>query len=185
MSNLKQMLKKIDIIKLLFFLVIVIVMMLALVVFLVLPKMKEHHVIQAEYDRILEKHTYAKSLFLARETRLNQLKQENMPIIKAFNQPFSQEKMATFSKQFFTTTSLSKNKECDSNNTKTPCLSYEFNATTPSKSPAELYSFLENLNRYESIVQIHFPIALKIDKGAINASFKLQTYDVNLTSEVK
>lgn len=178
MNSFDRSLDKIDIMKLLIFLMIFIVVTFAFVFLLIIPNVKEHRTLQAEYKRVLVHKTRVENLFLERETELSKLKAENVHIIGAFKHPFTQEEFIRYAGKFFTQVSLT---EVTKSEYKKEFVEYELNVTSTLKTPTNFYNFLEGLNRYSSIVQADFPIYLESSKESISSTFKIKVYDLNAT----
>lgn len=179
MNSFDRSLDKIDIMKLLIFLMIFIVVTFAFVFLLIIPNVKEHRVLQAEYKRVLVHKTRVENLFLERETELSKLKAENVHIIGAFQHPFTQEEFTRYAGKFFNHVSLT---EVTKSEYKKEFVEYELNVTSMLKTPTNFYNFLEGLNRYSSIVQADFPIYLESSKESISSTFKIKVYDLNATT---
>lgn len=183
MSSIDRSLEKIDLMKLLIFLIVFIVIVFSLIFVLVIPKIKEHRILKAEYERALVHKTRVENLFLEKEGQLNKLQEENAQALGAFSHPFLPEEMVAFSKQFFTATTITPIMDT---NASSSFHAYELNVTLSSKKPTALYTFLEGLNRYDNIVQANFPIYLELsDKESISSSLQIKVFDANVTSEAK
>ncbi len=178
MNSFDRSLDKIDIMKLLIFLMVFIIVTFAFVFLLIIPNVKEHRILQAEYKRVLVHKTRVENLFLEREAELSKLKAENVHVISAFKHPFTQEEFMRYAGKFFTQVSLT---EITKSAYKKEFVEYELNATSTLKTPTNFYNFLEGLNRYTSIVQADFPIYLESSKESISATFKIKVYDLNAT----
>ena len=182
-NSFDRSLEKIDMMKLLIFLTVFIVITFAFVFILIIPNIKEHRVLQAEYKRVLVHKTRVESLYFEREAELSKLKAENVHIIGAFQHPFAQEEFLRYSNKFFTNGSLT---EMSKNDYKKEFVEYELNVTSMLKTPTNFYNFLEGLNRYSSIVQADFPIHLESNsKESISSIFKIKVYDINATKKEK
>lgn len=177
-NNFDRSLDKIDIMKLLIFLMIFLVITFVFVFLLIIPNVKEHRILQAEYKRVLVHKTRVENLFLEREAELSKLKAENVHIIKAFKHPFTQEEFMRYASKFFTQVSLM---EVTKSDYKKEFIEYELNVTSTLKTPSNFYNFLEGLNQYDSIVQADFPIHLESTKESISSTFKIKVYDLNAT----
>ncbi len=173
-------LEKIDLMKLLLFLILFIVVVFFLIFTIVIPKIKEHRVLKAEYERALVYKTRAEARFLERETQLNTLQEENDHIIRAMVHPFAEEELIAFAQKSFATATITPLME---ENTSLPSHVYELNVTASSRAPAPLYAFLEGINQYDTVVQVNFPIYLKLveKEKILMASFRIKTYDLNAT----
>lgn len=177
-NNFDRSLEKIDIMKLLIFLMVFIVVTFTFVFVLIIPNVKEHRILQAEYKRVLVHKTRVENLFYERETELSKLKAENVHIIGAFKHPFTQEEFMRYAGKFFAQVSLT---EVTKSEYKKEFVEYELNVTSMLKTPTNFYNFLEGLNRYASIVQADFPIHLESSKESITSTFKIKVYDLNAT----
>lgn len=177
-SSLDRSLEKIDIMKLLIFLMVFIIITFSFVFLLIIPNVKEHRVLQAEYKRVLVHKTRVENLFLEREAELSKLKAENVHIMGAFKHPFTQEEFIRYAGTFFNQVSLT---EVTKSDYKKEFVEYELNVTSTLKTPTNFYNFLEGLNRYSSIVQADFPIHLESGKENISSTFKIKVYDLNAT----
>ncbi|MBP1681472.1 MAG: hypothetical protein H6Q35_1811 [Proteobacteria bacterium] len=178
MNSFDRSLDKIDIMKLLIFLMVFIIITFTFVFLLIIPNVKEHRILQAEYKRVLVHKTRVENLFLEREAELSKLKAENVHIIGAFKHPFTQEEFMRYAGKFFTQVSLM---EVTKSDYKKEFVEYELNVTSTLKTPSNFYNFLEGLNRYSSIVQADFPIHLESTKESISSTFKIKVYDLNAT----
>lgn len=177
-NSLDRSLEKIDIMKLLIFLMAFIVITFTFVFVLIIPNVKEHRILQAEYKRVLVHKTRVENLFLEREAELSKLKAENVHIMGAFKHPFTQEEFIRYAGTFFKQVSLT---EVTKSDYKKEFIEYELNVTSTLKTPTNFYNFLEGLNRYTSIVQADFPIHLESGKESISSTFKIKVYDLNAT----
>ena len=178
MNSFDRSLDKIDIMKLLIFLMVFIIVTFAFIFLLIIPNVKEHRILQAEYKRVLVHKTRVENLFLERETELSKLKAENAHVISAFKHPFTQEEFIRYTGKFFSQVSLT---EITKSEYKKEFVEYELNVTSMLKTPTNFYNFLEGLNRYSSIVQADFPIHLESSKESISSTFKIKVYDLNAT----
>ncbi|KFL34822.1 MULTISPECIES: hypothetical protein [unclassified Sulfurospirillum] len=178
MNSFDRSLDKIDMMKLLIFLMVFIMVTFAFVFLLIIPNVKEHRILQAEYKRVLVHKTRVENLFLEREAELSKLKAENVHVISAFKHPFTQEEFMRYAGKFFTQVSL---KEVTKSAYKKEFVEYELNVTSTLKTPTNFYNFLEGLNRYTSIVQADFPIYLESSSESISSTFKIKVYDLNAT----
>ncbi len=178
-NSFDRSLDKIDIMKLLIFLMVFIIVTFMFVFLLIIPNVKEHRILQAEYKRVLVHKTRVENLFLEREAELSRLKAENVHIIGAFKHPFTQEEFLRYAGKFFNQVSLM---EVTKSDYKKEFVEYELNVTSMLKTPSNFYNFLEGLNRYSSIVQADFPIHLEANKESISSTFKIKVYDLNATT---
>ena len=178
-NSFDRSLDKIDIMKLLIFLMVFIIVTFTFVFLLIIPNVKEHRILQAEYKRVLVHKTRVENLFLEREAELSKLKAENVHIIGAFKHPFTQEEFVRYAGKFFNQVSLM---EVTKSDYKKEFVEYELNVTSTLKTPSNFYNFLEGLNRYSSIVQADFPIHLESNKESISSTFKIKVYDLNATT---
>ena len=179
MNSFDRSLDKIDMMKLLIFLMVFIIVTFAFIFLLIIPNVKDHRVLQAEYKRVLVHKTRVENLFLERETELSKLKAENVHVISAFKHPFTQEEFIRYAGKFFAQVSLM---EITKSEYKKEFVEYELNVTSMLKTPTNFYNFLEGLNRYSSIVQADFPIHLESSKESISSTFKIKVYDLNATT---
>jgi len=177
-NNFDRSLEKIDLMKLLIFLMVFIVITFTFVFVLIIPNVKEHRILQAEYKRVLVHKNRVENLFLEREAELSKLKAENVHIIGAFKHPFTPEEFTRYAGKFFKQVSLT---EVTKSEYKKEFVEYELNVTSTLKTPTNFYNFLEGLNRYSSIVQADFPIHLESTKESISSTFKIKVYDLNAT----
>ena len=178
MNSFDRSLDKIDIMKLLIFLMVFIIVTFAFIFLLIIPNVKDHRVLQAEYKRVLVHKTRVENLYLERETELSKLKTENAHVISAFKHPFIQAEFIRYTGKFFSQVSLT---EITKSEYKKEFVEYELNVTSMLKTPTNFYNFLEGLNRYSSIVQADFPIHLESTKESISSTFKIKVYDLNAT----
>lgn len=177
-NNFDRSLDRIDMMKLLIFLTVFMVITFTFVFLMIIPNIKEHRVLQAEYKRVLVHKTRVENLFFEREAELSKLKAENVHIISAFKHPFTQQEFVRYAGKFFAQVSLM---EVTKSEYKKEFIEYELNVTSMLKTPTNFYNFLEGLNRYDSIVQADFPIHLESSKESITSTFKIKVYDLNTT----
>jgi len=177
-NNFDRSLDKIDMMKLLIFLTVFMVITFTFVFLMIIPNIKDHRVLQAEYKRVLVHKTRVENLFFEREAELSKLKAENVHIISAFKHPFTQQEFVRYAGKFFAQVSLA---EVTKSEYKKEFIEYELNVTSMLKTPTNFYNFLEGLNRYDSIVQADFPIHLESSKESITSTFKIKVYDLNAT----
>jgi hypothetical protein len=166
--------------KLLLFLMVFIIVTFAFVFLLIIPNVKEHRLLQADYKRVLLHKTRVENLFLEREAELSKLKAENAHAIKAFGHRFTQAEFTAYARTFFTNVTLVQVSKSDY---KKEFVEYELNVTSTLKTPINFYNFLEGLNRYNNIVQADFPIHLESTKESISSTFKIKVYDLNATAK--
>ncbi|MDD2383932.1 MAG: hypothetical protein PHN18_07035 [Sulfurospirillaceae bacterium] len=178
MNSIDRSLEKIDLMKLLLFFMAFIVIIFSIIFLMIIPNVKEHRILQADYKRVLVHKTRVENLYLERESELTRLNTENTAVLQAFKHPFAQEEFLQYAGKFFTQVNLTQVTKTDY---KKEFVEYELNVTSLLKTPTNFYNFLEGLNHYSSIVQADFPIHLESNGDRITSIFTIKVYDLNAT----
>ncbi len=110
---------------------------------------------------------------------LQDLRHEHKHIIEAYDNTFNPERFIKISKNCFESLNLTKQKNIENNASEFSI--YEVNATSKIDSPENFYTFIEQLNKSNSIVKVNFPIHFEREGNLIRSSFKMRVYSADKT----
>ncbi len=165
--------KNIGILKLLTFLFIFVVVVFMIVFLVIVPSIKELKATKIRYYKVYNSYLYATKEQKAKEYELKNLKYNNLKIIRAFDNRFNGKEFMKFSKKYFKQVSLSK----DKNETyKKDFTIYNFHTVSKISDPTVFYKFLNDINRYDNIIEADFPIKMQAQNGDINTTFTLKVF---------
>ncbi len=165
--------KEFNALKLLSFLFVFIVVVFLIIFILIVPdikKLKEAKYKNRQVESIFQ---YTNNNLQNKIKELKDLKLNNLKIIRAFDSSFREKDFLNYSKKFFIFVKLTKdkNKKSDGNFTQ-----YDFHTVSKISNPTVFYKFLTDINRYDNIIQVDFPISMKAVGNDINTTFKLKVF---------
>ncbi|MCR4942777.1 MAG: hypothetical protein K5978_08330 [Campylobacter sp.] len=176
MSKKDTSLEQIDLVKLLLYILIFILVCFVMIFSFIIPNIKDYQIIGGKYNSELSAYSKVKATHDEKFNALETLKNEQKFIIRSYDISFSIERFKNFAKKFFNDVKLTKINQSDQNLSRENYFLYRLEVTTSLKTPQKFYDFLEELNKYESIIKAEFPIQMKGDKDQIRTSFNIKVY---------
>ena len=176
------MLKNIGILKLLIFLFIFVFVVFLIVFLILVPSIKELRNAKIQNVKAYNKYSYMYNQQKTKENELKKLKHNNLKITRAFDTNFNENTFLKFSKKYFKQVSLKKDK---SSAYKKDFILYDFNTVSKITDPTVFYKFLDDINRYDNIMQADFPIQMQATGNDINTTFKLKVYRLKEAKTIK
>ncbi len=168
-----DMVKNSMIFKLIVFLFIFVIVVFTVIFLLIVPSIKTLKSTRFEYKKVYNRYTYASNELKSKEKELKDIKHQTLKISKAFENRFKESDFLKFSKKYFKEATLIK----DSNKTyKKDFKEYKFTTVSKMSDPTVFYRFLNDINRYDNIIQADFPIKMEACKDDINTTFTLKVY---------
>lgn len=167
-------LEQIDIGKLALYALGFVVVFAGLIFFLVIPILKDYKVALSELSTQTNINSIINADFQASLNRLETLKGENKDLLAQFDADFNATHLQKFLGKYFDEPNLTQIKN---NGAKQEYLQYEFNVSAILDNPKQLYSFIDALNTYQSLIRLEAPVDLNSrDDGEIDISFVLKVY---------
>jgi hypothetical protein len=142
--------------------------------FFLIPKGKEYRTLRLESKKEFQQLDLAQNRHDNTLERLKNLQHHNAHIIGAFDTPFDPKKFEGLYKKEFTDLYLSEVVAYESNDT---FKTYEVNATSKITSPQSFYTFLEQVNKSEWVIEVNFPIHFERDGDKIRSSFTMKVHN--------
>jgi len=161
----------------LYMLIIALILLILVFVFaflFLIPKGKEYRT-----ERIIMK----KELALQRKHKeyndetyahLQDLRTKHKHIIEAYDNSFDPERFIKMNKDCFESLTLTKQKNIENNASEFSI--YEVNASSKIDSPQNFYTFIDQVNKSNSIVKVNFPIHFEREGDLIRSSFTMRVY---------
>jgi len=149
---------------------------------LLIPAGKDYRKNKIEYRKTSLELNEVQNFYETRLSTYKELQSQNIHIINAFDNTFDSKRFLAQSKSFFSSLSVS-----DATKTAVDGFLdvYEVNSTSLISSPTNFYEFVESLNRAESIVELNFPISMKIVDGGIQTDFCMKVYRIRELNKSK
>lgn len=166
-------LEEIDIVKLLVYALIFILVCLIMIFVFIVPNIKEYRALQAQNRSQMASVARIDQIYNTKNTALNELKERDRTILKAFDTKFNKVKFLAFATNYFSDVKI---QELSNENTDEPFFRYELNVTSSLKTPTKFYDFIDDLQKYDSIIKIDFPIKMRGDGDNIHTTFNIKVY---------
>ena len=159
---------------------LIIAFILLIVVFLfafllLIPKGKEYRIEHIAMKKELQIKRKYQEWYDETYSKVKSLRSENKSIIEAYDNQFNAQRFIKLSKNNFETLSLTPKKRIDDNSSIFTI--YEVNATSKIDSPQNFYTFIQQINKSDSIVKVNFPIYFEREGNLIRSSFKMRVYN--------
>ena len=151
-------------IKFLIYLLIFLIVVFAFVFLFVIPQIKGYKSAKAEYNSNIQQYEKLQTEEKGLVSQLEVVKKENKKIINIFSQEFNTTEFEIFSKSDFNSTALKV---------------YQFNASIQAKNPKRFYNFVKDLNNYEGLAKINFPITISSENNLLKINFHMSVYSMN------
>ncbi len=164
-------------IKFLIFLLIFLIIFVIFLFFIIAPNIQEYRAKKIEYEKIEKQSLYISAQKQNFFDEVKALKLKNKKIVDSFQNNFNEREFIEFAKNFFDHVSLIK---IDTQSDENGFTVYEFRATSNMKTPAKFYQFIEELQTYENIIKVDFPITLDSKQKMIDIGFKLNIYKLEM-----
>lgn len=166
-------LEDIDILKLLIYVLIFIIVCLIMIFGFIIPNIKEYRVIQSQNRSQLASVAKVEQIYNGKNDALNELKQKDRNLLKAFDTKFNKIKFSAFATNYFTDVKL---QEIPSQIEDELYFRYELNVTSMVRTPSKFYDFIDALQKYDNIIKIEFPIKMRGENNKIHTTFNIRVY---------
>jgi len=165
--------KNLNILKLLTFLFIFILVVFFVIFVFIVPDIKKLKSVKVKNRQTLNIYKYTNNTYNQKSKELKNLKHDNLKILRAFDNRFDEKSFLKFSQKYFSYTKLTKQnvKKGEKDFTQ-----YDFSTVSKMSDPTVFYRFLTDINRYDNIIQVDFPIQMSAVGDDINTTFKLKVY---------
>ncbi len=163
-------------IKFLIYLLIFLIVVFAFVFLFVIPQIKGYKSAKAEYNSNIQQYEKLQTEEKGLVSQLEVVKKENKKIINIFSQEFNTTEFEIFSKNYFDDVNLTK---INSDFNSTALKVYQFNASIQAKNPKRFYNFVKDLNNYEGLAKINFPITISSENNLLKINFHMSVYSMN------
>ncbi|HIP02037.1 MAG TPA: hypothetical protein EYG75_00810 [Campylobacterales bacterium] len=162
-------------IKFLIYLLIFLIVVLAFVFLFVIPGIKDYQSAKSEYSFNSQKYD---NLLIEQKELISQLelvKNENKKIIDRFAKKFDINEFKIFSKKYFDDVKLTK---INSDSNSTALKVYQFSAQIKAQNPKQFYNFVKDLDTYDGLAKINFPINISSQNTVLKIDFHMSVYSM-------
>lgn len=161
--------------KFLIYILIFMIIVFAFVLLIVIPGIKEYKGVQSDYA--IEKKSYSalQEEQSKLEARLKEVKQQNKKVINIFSKEFNKTDFITNAKKYFDDAEL---KQIQNETNSSALKVYQFSADTHAQNPQRFYAFVKELQAYEGIVKINFPITISTENKLLKINFHMSVYSM-------
>ncbi|QCD52044.1 hypothetical protein [Campylobacter sp. RM16192] len=166
-------LEEIDIVKLLIYVLIFIVVCLVMIFAFIVPNIKDYREVQYQNRIQAASVTKINQIYNSKNSKLNDIKEKDRLIFKAFDKKFSEDNFTKFAKNYFNDVKLS---QINNDSNKEQFFRYELNVTSNILTPTKFYNFIDALTKYDNIIKVDFPIQMRENSGKIHTTFNIKVY---------
>lgn len=166
--------KQINFAKLLIFILIFILMSIIFTFLIIIPNIKTYKNMKNKYNKEYLLYQHIDGNFVEASTTLAKFKKKNNKALSALSNKFKEENFIKASEYFFKNVVLKKDMSVLNSDFNV----YDLNITMSMKTPEKFYSFIEDLARYENIIQLDFPILMQSHGEVINTFFKIKVFNI-------
>jgi hypothetical protein len=162
-------------IKFLIYLLIFLIVVLAFVFLFVIPEIKGYQSAKTEYNLNLKEHN---NLQIEEKNLISQLgivKTKNREIIDRFAKKFDVDEFKIFAKKYFDDVELTK---ISSDINSTALKVYQFSAQLKAQNPKQFYNFVKELDTYDGLAKINFPITISSQDTTLKINFHMSVYSM-------
>ncbi len=165
------------ILKFLIFLFIFMLIVFAFVFVFIIPQIKEYKSVKSNFSTNEIEHVDLKDRYKEFEKQLKTIEKENKKIIDTFSKKFNKSEYVSFAKKYFDDVKLTKI-QTDINSSVLDV--YQFNADIKAQNPKRFYNFIKELENYEGIIKINFPITIIAKESHLEISFHMSVYSMSI-----
>ncbi|MCR6594007.1 hypothetical protein [Campylobacter insulaenigrae] len=172
MNKKDRSLEEVDILKILIYSFTFVVICVVLILFLIVPFLKDYKI---NYSRLAKQeiqNTKAINELKNLEETIENFKKTNKIRLMQINSDFSQDDFVKFMQNYFDDIKI---KSIPIKQDKI-YLKYQFNVQVKIKSPQAFYSFLNDLQKYQNLVEINTPVSFSANQKYINLNFKVNVF---------
>ena len=169
--------KKNTTLKFLIFILIFMIVVFAFVLLFVIPSIKDYKDSKLSYSNSQNLQTELQKEQEELISTLNIIKNKNKNIINTFSQEFKENEFISFTKKYFNDATLVKVHN-ESNSSALDI--YKFNAKIKAKNPKQFYEFVKNLQNYNGIIKINFPITISSKDNFLEINFHMSVYSMKV-----
>ncbi len=163
-------------IKFLIYILSFLIFVLLVLLLFIIPSIKAYKTAKADRYRYESQSQSLIAKKASMEEILSRQKRENSEIVKSFTTDFDEKSFLDFSNKYFENVQL---KDMNESNSSSQFQMYTFSAKSLSKTPVDLYEFIDELDNYPSIIKINFPIVITSDGKSIDLQFEMSIYKQN------
>jgi hypothetical protein len=162
-------------IKFLIYLLVFLIVVLAFVFLFVIPGIKGYKSAKSEYSFNSQKHDNLLIEQKELSSQLELVKNKNKNIINRFAKEFDINEFEIFSKKYFDDVKLTK---INSDSNSTALKIYQFSAQIKAQNPKQFYNFIKDLDTYEGLAKINFPINISSQNSTLKIDFHMSIYSM-------
>lgn len=166
-------LEEIDIVKLLVYILIFVVVCLVMIFAFIVPNIKEYREINLQNRSQTASVTKINQIYNTKNANLNEMKEKQRLVFKAFETKFDKVNFSSFAGKFFSDVRLAEVPPQEINE---KFLRYELNVTTSLQTPSKFYHFIDALAKYDNIIKVDFPIHMRGQDDKIHTTFNIKVY---------
>lgn len=166
-------LEEIDIAKLLIYMLVFVVVCLVMIFAFIVPNIKEYREINLQNRSQTASVTKINQIYNTKNANLNDMKEKQRLVFKAFETKFDKANFSAFASKFFSEVRLAEVPPKDTNE---KFLRYELEVTTSLQTPSKFYDFIDALAKYDNIIKVDFPINMRGQKDKIHTTFNIKVY---------
>lgn len=166
-------LEEIDIAKLLAYILVFVMVCLVMIFAFIVPNIKEYREINLQNRSQTASVTKINQIYNSKNANLNEMKEKQRLVFKAFETKFDKENFSLFAGKFFSDVKL---KEVPPKDSDEKFLRYELNVTTSLQTPSKFYNFIDALSKYDNIIKVDFPINMRGQDDKIHTTFNIKVY---------
>lgn len=141
-----------------------------------IPEGKEYRLKRTELNKESLELKQLSDFSIEKEVILQNLRSDNINVIRAFDTEFNADRFEKQHRNFFTSLTVSKRAKLEDEDGFSV---YEVNTTSLISSPKSFYDFLDAINKSNWIIGVNFPINFKRDGEMISSSFTMRVYNDN------
>ncbi len=179
--NMQKVTEEFNLVNILIYVVLYLVIIGFFVGFYTLPLIKTFKISQAEYKNNLKHYHSLLNRYEYLKKSFEKKKKENIEIIKKFRHKFDENDFVSFSKNYFSASSLTKKNDNVKKDKNEKFIVKWYKMNFSFLDIKKFYSFINNLKNYSSIVKITFPVVLekKDNDKHISGLWNLEIYETN------
>ena len=160
-------------IKILIYILSLLIFVLLMLLVVIIPSVKKYKSNKNEYNTLLMQNKHLKKKDEQLGSIFKKEKNASDLLLSKYSNDFDKDDFSVFAKKYFKDVNI---KRVVKPNDKSIFKTYSFLATTKTDTLKEFYRFLDDTQKYKSIVKINFPISLKRENTHVVIRFNIDIY---------
>ena len=163
-------------VKFLIYVLLFLIFILMILLLLIIPNIKSYKAKKSDLHSYASQNKHLSEKQVQLSQSIEKYQREHSELLKSFSEDFNKTRFLTHAKKYLTNVSL---RESLVSNNQSQFQAYNFKASSLSKTPEDLYKFIDDLENYSSIIKINFPITLVSNGQNIDLDFNMSIYKQN------